>query len=247
MAPDPAPRSPRSTPTATGGSTSPRWTSSPATTTSTTAGIDYTMTSIEPDLEARALAASTTTDDDVTDEVLDLPPGVPTLVRELALAVTEEAPTKFEKAVALQTWFREEGGFEYDLRAAPVGNGVNTLEAFLDGQRGRPGRLLRAVRLGDGRDGPGPRHPGPGGGRVPRPQTGRRRRLRVQHPRPARLARALLRGRRLGALRADPQRPGRDACRTTPTRASTSATPPPARRAPPPAPSRPSPVRPTAS
>jgi transglutaminase-like putative cysteine protease len=106
----------------------------------TTAGIDYTMTAIEPDLEARALAASTTTDDDVSSEVLDLPPGVPSLVRELALAVTEQAPTKFQKAVALQTWFREEGGFEYDLSAAPVGNGVNTLEAFLsDNEGGRVG------------------------------------------------------------------------------------------------------------
>ncbi len=97
----------------------------------TTAGLDYAMTAIEPDLEARALAASTTTDDDVTDEVLDLPPGVPSLVRELAFGVTEEAPTKFQKGVALQTWFREDGDFEYDLSKAPVGNGVNTLEAFL--------------------------------------------------------------------------------------------------------------------
>ena len=174
----------------------------------TTAGLDYAMTSIEPDLEARALAASTTTDDDVSDEVLDLPPGVPSLVRELALGVTEEAPTKFQKAVALQTWFREDGGFEYDLREAPVGNGVNTLEAFLSDERWRPGRLLRAVRIGDGGDGADPRDPGPGGRRVPRPGSGRAELLRVQHSRLARLARALLRGRRLGAVRADAQRPG---------------------------------------
>ena len=173
----------------------------------TTAGLDYAMTAIEPDLEARALAASTTTDDDVTDEVLDLPPGVPSLVRELAFGVTEEAPTKFQKGVALQNWFREDGDFEYDLSKAPVGNGVNTLEAFLsEDDGGRVGyceqfasAMAVMARILE--------HPGPGGRRVPRPAAGRAQLLRVQHPRSARLARALLRGRRLGAVRADARRP----------------------------------------
>ena len=105
----------------------------------TTAGMDYSMVAVEPDLDARALAASTTTDDDVTDELLDLPPGIPEIVRELAYGVTQDAPTKFQKGVALQTWFRETGGFEYDLRQAEVGNGVDELEAFLAAEGGRVG------------------------------------------------------------------------------------------------------------
>ena len=103
----------------------------------TTASMAYSMTAVEPDLNARALAASATTDDDVDAEVLDLPTGIPQLVRDLALGVTQDAPTKFEKGVALQNWFRG-GEFRYDLRAAPVGNGVDELEAFLaeDGRVG---------------------------------------------------------------------------------------------------------------
>ncbi len=104
-----------------------------------TDGLDYTMRSIEPDFQARALAASATTEDDVSDEVLELPNGISREVRALAEGVTQDAPTNFQKAVALQTFFRETGGFEYDLQNAPVGNGVDDLEAFLDESDGRVG------------------------------------------------------------------------------------------------------------
>ena len=70
-------------------------------------------------------------------------------------------------------------------------------------RRGRGGRgLLRAVRRRDGDDGAQPRHPGPGRGRLPAARAGRPATWSLQHPRPARLARAVLRGRRLGPLRA---------------------------------------------
>ena len=104
----------------------------------TTADLDYSMVALEPDLEAQMLAAITTSDDDVSAEVLDLPPGISPLVRELALGVTQDADSSFEKGVALQTWFRESGGFEYDLQRAPVGNGVDELEEFLS-EEGRVG------------------------------------------------------------------------------------------------------------
>jgi transglutaminase-like putative cysteine protease len=104
----------------------------------TTAGMDYSMVAIEPDLDARALAASATAEDAVDEELLDLPPEVPPMVRDLALGVTRDAPSKFQKGVALQQWFREEGGFEYSLDRAEEGNGVDDLEAFLreDGRVG---------------------------------------------------------------------------------------------------------------
>jgi hypothetical protein len=60
-------------------------------------------------------------------------------VRALAEGVTRDAPTNFQKAVALQTFFRETGGFRYDLNAAPEGNGVDDLESFLDENDGRVG------------------------------------------------------------------------------------------------------------
>jgi transglutaminase-like putative cysteine protease len=105
----------------------------------TTAGLDYAMTSVELDLDAAQLAQSPSA---VTEEMLDylsLPEDLPPLVRNLAESVTEDAATPFEKAQALQLWFREVGGFEYDLEEAPNGNGVDELEQFLDPNEGRVG------------------------------------------------------------------------------------------------------------
>jgi len=104
----------------------------------TTAGLSYSMISLEPDFEARALAASSTEGDDLDPELLDLPAGIPDMVRDLAFGVTRGQPTKFEEAVALQNFFREDGGFRYDLKSAPEGNGVDELEAFLS-ESGRVG------------------------------------------------------------------------------------------------------------
>ncbi len=47
-------------------------------------------------------------------------------MRELAVEVTQDETTQFEKAVALQDWFRESGGFEYSLATAD-GNGYDAL------------------------------------------------------------------------------------------------------------------------
>ena len=107
---------PASRPPATGATTSPRWTSWPATTTST-----------PPSCSGRCAASSSTTTPTgwpprrpvgalVPREFTDLPSGLDPIVRQLALQVTDEEPTRFEKAVALQQWFREDGGFTYDDR-----------------------------------------------------------------------------------------------------------------------------------
>jgi len=106
----------------------------------TTQGLEYTMRSIVPDYDARALAAANpSTGDDVDEELLELPAGISPQVRALAQGVTEDAPTLYQKAVALQDWFREKGGFEYDLQRAPEGNGVEDLESFLAEDGGRVG------------------------------------------------------------------------------------------------------------
>ena len=69
----------------------------------------------------------------------DLPDELPPIVRNLAFEVTRNAPSRFEKAVALQDWFREDGGFTYDVHASP-GNGTDDLVAFLtEGEGGRTG------------------------------------------------------------------------------------------------------------
>ena len=72
------------------------------------------------------------------------------MIRTRADEVTAGAETDFAKAVALQDWFREGGGFRYSLEQRS-GSGMDLLASLRDR---RPGRLLRAVRRGDGRDGP---------------------------------------------------------------------------------------------
>ena len=97
----------------------------------TTQSMTYTMTAVVADLSAQELAASGAATDLVDTQLTELPPGLPSVVRQMATDLTRDAPTRFEKAVALQNFFREEGGFEYTLDR-PAGNGSDTLVAFLD-------------------------------------------------------------------------------------------------------------------
>ncbi|CAB4689922.1 MAG: hypothetical protein F2667_01805 [Actinobacteria bacterium] len=102
-----------------------------------TAGLDYTMTGIDLDLSAQELAAAPASSGIVPSEFTSLPPGLPPIVRDLAAQVTAGAPTRFQKAVALQDWFRSE--FTYDLADAEQGNGASALEDFLSPEGDRSG------------------------------------------------------------------------------------------------------------
>lgn len=64
---------------------------------------------------------------------LDLPGGVPQSARDLALQVTANAASPFDKALALQNWFRAE--FEYDVDVQ-YGNSNDAIDAFLRDRRG---------------------------------------------------------------------------------------------------------------
>ena len=105
-----------------------------------TAGLTYSFTGVEPELDAEALAASASSAGEVDSSYRDLPGDLPPLVDNLALEVTREFPSRYEKAVALQDWFREDGGFEYSLDNVQTGNGPDELTAFLtEGGNGRTG------------------------------------------------------------------------------------------------------------
>ena len=75
----------------------------------------------------------------VSSDYIDLPDEFPA---RSATSPTRSPATRapgFEKAVALQQWFREDGGFNYDLDASP-GNGTDDLVRFLtEGEGGRTG------------------------------------------------------------------------------------------------------------
>jgi transglutaminase-like putative cysteine protease len=105
-----------------------------------TAGLSYTFTRLDLDLDAQALASSASSAGEVDSSFRDLPTDLPALVDNLALEVTRDYPSRYEKAVALQDWFREDGGFEYSLETATPGNGPDALSEFLtEGENGRVG------------------------------------------------------------------------------------------------------------
>jgi len=103
-------------------------------------GLSYTERSKDIDYNALALTRAPASLGAVDPIFTDLPPDLPPIVRQLTGQVTTGLPSKFEQAVALQRWFRDGGGFTYDLQRAPSGNGTDALVEFLtEGNGGRVG------------------------------------------------------------------------------------------------------------
>ena len=106
----------------------------------TTAGASYEMTEIELDLDGVELSEAPSWSGKVSRDYIALPDDFPSFVRSLAQEVTRDHPSRYEKAVALQEWFRVGGGFEYDIDNADTGNGTDELVDFLtEGDGGRVG------------------------------------------------------------------------------------------------------------
>ena len=103
----------------------------------TTADLRYTMTAVQLDLTAEDLRTAGTSAGRVSEIFTEVPDDLPPIVRELTAEVTGDEVSRFEKAVALQNWFRE--NFEYSLEQVE-GSGYAALEQFLgDGPNGRSG------------------------------------------------------------------------------------------------------------
>jgi len=64
-----------------------------------------------------------------------VPDVVPESVRSEAFTIAATATTAYDRAIALQDWFREFGGFTYDLDV-DYGNSATALTDFLDRRRG---------------------------------------------------------------------------------------------------------------
>ncbi|MEO6512194.1 MAG: DUF3488 and transglutaminase-like domain-containing protein, partial [Nocardioides sp.] len=100
-------------------------------------GEHYTMTAVKPQLDPDQLNSAASSTSLAGTQFTDLPDGLPDIVTQEALLQTQDYTTKYEKAVALQNWFRT--SFTYSLDRSP-GNGVDALEAFLtEGKGGRTG------------------------------------------------------------------------------------------------------------
>lgn len=105
-----------------------------------TAGLAYDFTGVRLDLDPAKLDATTSARNEVRPIFLEVPSSVPPTVARLADEVTAGLPTRFQKAQRLQQWFREDGGFRYDLRAVESsGASATDIVAFLDEETGRVG------------------------------------------------------------------------------------------------------------
>ena len=103
----------------------------------TTAGLSYTMTAVQPDLSAQQMAAARAPTELTGTQLTELPPNLPGIVREIATEQTRDLPNNFQKAVAIQDYFRANGSYDLTVSA---GNGSDTLEHFLsDGPDGLVG------------------------------------------------------------------------------------------------------------
>jgi hypothetical protein len=94
---------------------------------SNTQNINYTVESVPLNPDPTALEAAKTDDPSVS--AFTHLPGMPADVRNLTTRVTEQAPSPFEKAVAIQR-FLTSSPFTYDT-SVPAGSGTQALEAFL--------------------------------------------------------------------------------------------------------------------
>lgn len=103
------------------------------------AGLEYFLTSLELRPTADDLVGARPAPESIFTPYTDLPDEMPDTVAGLARELTAGLGSRFEKAVRLQRWFREDGGFQYSLRRSP-GNGADDLVAFLStGPDGRVG------------------------------------------------------------------------------------------------------------
>ena len=98
-----------------------------------TANMTYDFTGVELTYDAESMNNAVSGAGSVAGIFTDIPPGLNNEIRRLAASVTAEAPTRFQKAQLLQQWFREDGGFRYDLaQVDSAGSGGADLLAFLE-------------------------------------------------------------------------------------------------------------------
>ena len=92
--------------------------------------ISYDLTAFHPRLDAARLDAAFSAPGDVQGPMTEVPTNLPPVIARTALRVTAKARTPYARAVALQGWFRDSGGFRYSTDRRP-GSGMSELAAFV--------------------------------------------------------------------------------------------------------------------
>ncbi len=98
------------------------------------AELSYRATSLTPDISARLLDSSVPPSTRLRAAMTAVPDSLPDVVTTRAEEVTRGARTEYQKAVALQDWFRRDGGFSYSLEQRS-GSGMDLLAAFITDDR----------------------------------------------------------------------------------------------------------------
>ena len=103
----------------------------------TTADSTYDYTGVQLTYDAERMNSAVSGAGSVPGIFTEVPSTLNNEIRRLAASITADAPTRFQKAQVLQQWFREDGGFRYDLSEVPsAGDGSADLLAFLNDRVG---------------------------------------------------------------------------------------------------------------
>ncbi|MFF3603320.1 DUF3488 and DUF4129 domain-containing transglutaminase family protein [Streptomyces sp. NPDC002463] len=101
----------------------------------TTSGARYQVASFDVQPTAAQLAEAGPAPEKLRREYTKVPTTLPADVRETALSVTKGARNDYERAVKLQDWFAQDGGFRYDVDVES-GTGVQAISRFLKDKEG---------------------------------------------------------------------------------------------------------------
>lgn len=104
------------------------------TTGSAATGLEYQALALAPSISAQDLDRAIRAPASVRVPHTALPEGLPPVVEEVARRVTDGAETPYQRAVALQDWFRGAGDFRYSLESRP-GSGMQLLADFVTDDR----------------------------------------------------------------------------------------------------------------
>lgn len=96
--------------------------------------LSYKLTAFTPTLTQKALRTTLKAPAALRESMTKLPKEFPASIRKQAETVTKGAGTDFDKAVALQDWFRSDGGFTYSLDQRG-GSGMDLLAHFVSDDR----------------------------------------------------------------------------------------------------------------
>ncbi len=96
--------------------------------------LSYEATALTPSITPRLLQNATPPPTPLRLNMTSVPDDIPQVVRDRAKEVTADAKTNYEKTLALQDWFRRDGGFTYSLDQRN-GSGMDLLAHFVTDDR----------------------------------------------------------------------------------------------------------------